>query len=220
MMKKRLLSSRLFIVAALSLLSGCTSGPGPALAPPLPTITSLPPTDTPTPMPPSATSTLPPTATPTTAPPTSTPTRTPPPITSTPKPTQPPPRTPPTAPSSAPRVDVVAAIGQETCVSKFVNAPFLWEELSDDRRIYAWDKTWSLYPADARPSIKTARPVCDEQNQCWGLVADFCVFVNAGAVSGVTYESVVHLVIYSAFSDGSGQHVLSEVDIPFRWLIK
>jgi hypothetical protein len=243
-MRHHLRSSLFFFIVTLALIAGCTGGkPAPVAntdtptAPP-PSATPLPtqpPTDTPT-VEPSPTNTppptktaVPPTATQTPAPPTPTPTRTRPPATKTPKPTLPPTAVPapteaqPTAPESMPGVDVVVINrGVETCVSKFVAASYPWEEGPGDRRMYYWDRSWSVYPKYAKPNIKieTARGICNDQKQCSGFTAVFCVYVTGDAPSGGTYESVLDLVIISANPDGSGQNLLAEVQTPFTWYIK
>lgn len=243
-MRQRLLSPLFLVIFTFSLIAGCTGGkPAPAAntdtptAPP-PSATPLPtqpPTDTPTSAPsltntPQPTKTaVPPTATQTPAPPTPTPTRTRPPVTKTPKPTQPPTTAPapteaqPTAPASAPGVDVVIINrGVETCINKFVAAAYPWEGGQGDRKMYYWDRSWSVYPKYAKPNIKiqTAKGICDDQQQCTGFTADFCVYVTGDAPSGGTYESVLDLVIVSALPDGSGQKLLAEVQTPFSWYIK
>ena len=87
--------------------------------------------------------------------------------------------------------------------------------------MYFWDKKWSLYPMYARPGIKpaTARGICNEQKQCQGFTADFCVYVDGGAPSGGTYESVADVIIFSAFKNGSGVKILSEFKTTFTWKI-
>jgi hypothetical protein len=224
-----------FVLVAVSLLAGCFGGPAPTAPPSATSLPTQPPTDTPTTLP-SPTNTLSPTTTPTTAPPTSTPTsqptstpsRTPLPVTNTPKPkqspapTQAPAAIPPTAPPSAPGVDVVAARGKETCTNKLISVSFPWEQGPDERKMYYWDRNWSVYPTYARPNIKleTATALCNKQNQCRGFTADFCVYIDPSAPLGGTYESVLNLVIFSAFPNGSGRKTLAEVTPRFSWLIK
>ncbi len=240
------LLSLLSIFVMLSLVAGCTGHSTPTVAtatvaptvlPPGATPTLAPsPTDVPTVVPsptnspsPTATDTVvPPTSTPTAAPPTSTPTRTPQPVTKTPKPTQPPAPTkaptqiPPTVPPSAPGVDLVAAKGVESCVKKFVSASFPWEEEPDGRKMYYWDKSWSVYPGYARPNIKfaTVKAVCNEQKQCSGFTADFCVYVDGNAPSGGTYEPDVRLIIASMYPNRTGLKILTEFTTQFRWRIQ
>ncbi len=141
-----------------------------------------------------------------------------------PTPTPPPSEAAPTAPPSAPGVDLVAERGRESCMNKFVSVSFPWEKGLDgtNRDMYYWDKNWSVYPQYARPNIKlqTARGMCNDQNQCEGFRADFCVYVDGNAPAGGTYESILTLVIFSAFPDGGGQHVIAEIKIPFTWLIQ
>ncbi len=88
--------------------------------------------------------------------------------------------------------------------------------------MFYWDRNWSVYPKYARPNIKlqTARARCNAQNQCQGLTADFCVYVDGDAPPGGTYESVLDLVIYSALPDGSGQRILAETKTTFSWQIQ
>jgi hypothetical protein len=235
-MTHRILAS----LVVLTLITGCTgvSAPSPTPTAPLPTDTptpvpTQPPTDTPTPVPPTATNTpVPPTATDTPVPPSSTPTQPPPTATNTPRPTLPPASPvptkaptaiPPTVPPSAPGVDLVAPRGGESCVNKFVAASYPWEEGPDGRGMYYWDKSWSVYPSYARPNIKfeTVKGICNADKQCRGFTADFCVYVDGNAPSGATHETVVTLIIASAFKGGAGLHLLADnVKATFKFQIK
>lgn len=142
----------------------------------------------------------------------------------TPTPAPPPSKAAPTAPPSAPGVDLVAARGGESCVNKFVSVSYPWEQEPGEgsRHMYYWDKNWSVYPQYARPNIKiqTAEGICNDQNQCEGFRADFCVYVDGNAPPGGTYESILTLIIFSAFPDGGGQHLIAEIKIPFTWYIQ
>ncbi len=239
-MLQRTLPLLLSALVMVSSIASCTGNTPAAVATPTllpPSATFLPTqtvahTSTAT-LAPSPTDTRQPTATPTPVPPTATPsptvapTRTPVPATKTLKPTLPPTSTrapsvvPPTAPPSAPGVDVVAARGGETCINKVIPVTFPWQgEENGDRKMWYWDKNWSVYPQFARPNIKlqTAKGLCDEQNMCKGLSADFCVYVDANAPAGGTYESVLTLVIASGTKTNVG--ILAETKIPFSWQIK
>ncbi len=83
-----------------------------------------------------------------------------------------------------------------------------------------WDKNWSVYPQFARPNIKlqTAKALCDTENNCKGLSADFCVYVDASAPAGGTYESELTLIIGSGTKTNAG--VLAETKVTFSWQIK
>ncbi len=88
--------------------------------------------------------------------------------------------------------------------------------------MYYWDRNWSVYPQYARPNIKiqTAKGVCDDQKQCQGFTADFCVYVDGGAPTGGTFESILTLTIFSAVPDNPGTvKVVTEIQIPFKWYI-
>jgi hypothetical protein len=88
--------------------------------------------------------------------------------------------------------------------------------------MYYWDKSWSVYPTYARPNIKleTAKAICNAQQQCQGLTADFCVYVDGNAPLGGPYDSVLHLIIFSQMGNRSGTHIITELDTTFSWLIK
>ena len=229
----------LSLLVVVFTITGCTGVPEPAPAatalPPTATLTSVPtqpPTDTPTPVPPTATYTPLPTATDTPVPPSATPTQPPPTVTHTPKPTLPPaspvPTKAPTAiaptlPPSAPGVDLVAPRGGESCVNKFVAASYPWEAGADDRGMYYWDKSWSVYPDYARPNIKfeTVKAICNAANQCRGFTADFCVYVSGSAPKGATHETVATIIIASMFKNRSGVHILADnIQAVFTFQVK
>ena len=235
-MAHRTLSSLIVVVL---FITGCTGtrapAPAPTALPPSATLMPVPtqpPTDTPTPVPPTATSTPLPTATDTPVPPSATSTQPPATATHTPKPTLAPatPRPtkaptaiPPTLPPSAPGVDLVAPRGGESCVTKFVAASYPWEAGPDDRGMYYWDKSWSVYPDYARPNIKfeTVKAVCNADNQCRGFTADFCVYVNASAPQGATHETVATIIIASMLKNRSGVHILADnIQAVFTFQVK
>jgi len=197
------------------------------------------PTNTPTPTPtptqalPTATAsptpkpTLPPASPAPTKPPTAiAPTRPP----ASPAPTKPPTAVAPTRPPAAPGVDVVAERGKETCINKYVSVSYPWEAEQEPqgRKMFYWDEKWSVYPMFARPNIKfrTVLADCNEDQQCKGFTADFCVYVDGGAPPGGSYETEVSLIVASAYPPDRlngpirGPKLLATTVAKFSWLIK
>ena len=62
------------------------------------------------------------------------------------------------------------------------------------------------------PNIKfdTVKAVCNEQKQCNGFTADFCVYVDGNAPSGGTYRPDVRLIIASMYPNRTGLKILAE----------
>ncbi len=87
--------------------------------------------------------------------------------------------------------------------------------------MYYKDQNWSVYLDYSRPNIKldTVKAICNDQNQCRGFSADFCVWISPGAPSNETTTTVLTLLIFSGLASGGGAKDLAKVQIPFTWRI-